>query len=622
MPGRKIASDKASLNARLESLEIYRQTMDVTPNLVVIMDRDLNVVAANKAFLRYFRRSAKAIVGQSISAIAGKGRHSSKLLPALRQCLKGKCARFETPHCNGKGEKRFFGAVYSPVCIRGKVIAILGILNDITQAKKTLESLSLSNQKLNSIVENAWDIIFHCDPKGNFTFVNNAGSSITGYTARKLLRMNLLDMIAPSFHAQAVKVLSKMAKGREIRQPQQIDFIHRDGHKVLVEVAWMPIRQSDSTIVIQGIGRDITSRRKVEASLAQHRKWIDMILDQSCDGISITEVTPKTGDPRGMILCNRRFVEMAGRPLEELMSRVVLGDICLPLEPILRSRQNHELFLQGKPFKSIRTWVRPDGKANVFERSVVPVTMGEKVYLVRFDRDATEINRTLYALHVDHSQLIQVVEEERRRLAKELHDSFGQDLTSTHLAISEALSSGWESMDVSLVERLRATSEKCQDMIRRVRALSHGLYPPALEALGLGVAIEQLAKESGKQIPTTFECRLKDPSARFDQDLETALFRVAQEATANALRHSHATAIRIRLTQKKDHLLLAILDNGVGFVATLVRGKGLGLRNMRERMIAQLSRVFVRSRPGRTAVIVRTSSHLVKRNRVLGGQQG
>ena len=182
-------------------------------------------------------------------------------------------------------------------------------------------------------------------------------------------------------------------------------------------------------------------------------------------------------------------------------------------------------------------------------------------------------------------RVIDTQEEERGRVARELHDSISQILVSVRYALDltqRRLSMGDERAGESLGKGISSLTTAIQE----VRRISRDLRPGTLDDLGLGPALKTLTDEFSERTGIRADLETVVFRNRLDDEAKTALFRVAQEALTNIERHSGATEVRVRLFGHRNGATLRIQDNGRGFHPDRARG-GLGLRNMEER-IAQL----------------------------------
>ena len=179
-------------------------------------------------------------------------------------------------------------------------------------------------------------------------------------------------------------------------------------------------------------------------------------------------------------------------------------------------------------------------------------------------------------------EVLEASERERRRIGHELHDGLGQRLTAASLA-TNALASALQTGASADAPRAEDIACQIREAIAETRALSHGLAPVGLEAGGLMNALAMLA-ETAKQsggVRAVFECAA--PVAVPDAEQATHLFRIAQEAVNNALKHAAPGEIRIGLEQREKSLTLEIEDDGNGLPEPLPADRGIGLRVMRHR---------------------------------------
>ena len=156
-----------------------------------------------------------------------------------------------------------------------------------------------------------------------------------------------------------------------------------------------------------------------------------------------------------------------------------------------------------------------------------------------------------------------------------------------------------------LVRALSGAIEKCVELIRQVRDICHGLYPPTLASFGLTTALRHLAE--GSVAPAPVMVRHSDglETARYPPDVEIALYRIAQEAVHNALKHSGASRIEINIACDSGALVLSVTDDGVGFDPAQSSGKGLGFISMIERARTVGGQFAAASRQGETRIEVR-----------------
>jgi PAS domain S-box-containing protein len=190
------------------------------------------------------------------------------------------------------------------------------------------------------------------------------------------------------------------------------------------------------------------------------------------------------------------------------------------------------------------------------------------------------------ALRQLSGRLMRTQDDERRRIARELHDSLGQELAAAKMTVDVIL----QQNSVEAKDHSARDASKCIDRaLQQVRTMSHLLHPPLLDEVGLASALrwylEGMTKRSG--IETSLEVRPTN-FVRLTPELETAIFRIVQEALTNVFRHSKATHSWVTLSRNADHVTVEIRDNGKGLDETVLKLRpgtvGIGIGGMRQRV--------------------------------------
>jgi two-component system sensor histidine kinase UhpB len=205
-------------------------------------------------------------------------------------------------------------------------------------------------------------------------------------------------------------------------------------------------------------------------------------------------------------------------------------------------------------------------------------------------------------------RLFEVQEEERRRLARDLHDDVGQALTALKIQLESLARGGGELAARSRVDEIVDT---VQHTLERVRQLSLSLRPPQLDDLGLAAALRSHLDRQARVAGLQAHFEMEGAPQEFPADTETACFRVAQEAINNVLRHARARNLWVRLFTAGGRLAISVRDDGRGFDIDAVRersagGGSLGLLGMEERMALAGGSFELRSAPGQGTVLLAT----------------
>lgn len=265
---------------------------------------------------------------------------------------------------------------------------------------------------------------------------------------------------------------------------------------------------------------------------------------------------------------------------------------------------------EGKSsFQSETEWVNLDGekKHSIIKLSFFPDPEKSEGHVLLSNVDVTDYKRAESALvnaeqrlRVLSRRLLQVQEEERRHIARELHDEIGQTLTAIKINL-QALQQNDE--PETFPQQLGNSINYLDDMLHRVRNLSLDLHPPMLDDLGLKAALRWLVDHEFGQSNIDVSFSSDSFDYRPGGQVETGCFRVAQEALTNVIRHARARSVAVQLTPESGVLHLIVGDDGVGFdvedkFQRAEKGKSFGLTGMKERVDMLGGRIEFRSTPG------------------------
>ena len=209
-------------------------------------------------------------------------------------------------------------------------------------------------------------------------------------------------------------------------------------------------------------------------------------------------------------------------------------------------------------------------------------------------------------------QVVQSQEDERAHLSRELHDSTSQMLVSIKLLMESAIARLGEAAPPALPKAL----ERLKAALGEVRNISHRLRPAELDVLGLPAALDHLGHEFGDSSGIALSVRVRgEEDQHLPDEIKTVLFRVTQEALTNIEKHANASRVSLWLAFGRGGLRLRIIDDGRGFKVDAMHHdpkRGIGLRNMRERLASIGGTLDVQSRPGRTQVVARVPASSVQ----------
>lgn len=339
--------------------------------------------------------------------------------------------------------------------------------------------------------------------------------------------------------------------------------------------------------------RTRSRRTRAESALRDSEERLRAILATAVEGII-------TIDERGLIESfNRAAERIFGYQAAEVIGKNV--SLLMPSP----HHEQHDSYLahyrrtgQAKIIGIGREVVgrRKDGTAFPMDLSVSEVRLAERRLFTGFVRDITERKRL-------EREILEISERERRRIGHDLHDGLCQHLAGMEM-MSQVLEQKLSPRSRDAARRAGEIAQNVREAISQTRSLARGLSPVTLESEGLRSALQELALSTEKIFGVV--CRLDcDPSVAVpDQAMATHLFRLAQEAVANAIKHGRAKRIALQLTRDQGRLILKVDDDGRGFPAKIARSKGMGLRIMQSRAGMMNGALAIERKPGGGASVI------------------
>jgi PAS domain S-box-containing protein len=467
----------------------------------------------------------------------------------------------------------------------GEIQEWIGICYDVTEQRNNEQQLRDSEERYRRLVEVAPDMIF-VHQNGKIIFMNPAGIRMLRVPGEEAVMGKLaVDFAHPDYHDIVRERMRQTAGGQRVPIMEQ-KLRRWDGTYVDVELGATGFMYQGQPVV-QVVARDITARLQAQEKLRASENRFHLLTRATTDIVYDWDM--KTNS----IWWNENLRLLFG--YEGNPEQLGIDFWTSLIHPDDAARVHASLFGaidEGKQFWADEyRFRRTDGSyANLLDRGyVVRDAEGKPVRMIGAMMDITDRKLTEQRLRDSREQLRaltghleQVREEERTRIAREIHDELGQALTGLKMDLS------WFGARLpnnpAFQDKSAAMLKLIDSTVHAVRRLSTELRPAILDNLGLIPAIEWLAQEFQKRTGITCEFVSADDDIVLDEDRMTALFRICQEALTNVTRYAQATSVHIILETDGKEILLRISDNGRGITDAEARGiKSFGLLGMRER---------------------------------------
>jgi PAS domain S-box-containing protein len=488
---------------------------------------------------------------------------------------------------------------------------LVGVMMDITHCRKAQEAVLQSEEQYRLLFQGNPHPMWVVDEETHaFLAVNDAATRHYGYSKEEFLGLTLMDIRSPE---EAHRMLEYLGTAKPGLNHAGV-WMHRkkDGTETEMEISFhgMAFAGRPARIVL---AQDVTERRRTEAALRESEARLHAVLDNSPAMIFLKDLDGR------YLHFNRQFERTFHRALGSAIGKTDL-ELFPPEEAALFRANDQKVVQAGVPMVFEEVARHDDGvhtslvaKFPLLDERGQPYAIGGIVTDIT-ERKQVESERTrLFSevltardrLQVLSRRLVEVQEAERRHIACELHDEIGQVLNALKLNLELAMQRPREEAP----PRMEMAQREVNRLIQRVRELSLDLRPALLDDLGLLPALlwhfERYTRRTGVQVKFThrgLEYR------RLPQDLETAAYRITQEALTNVVRHAKTQTVTVFCCIQREQLLLDIEDQGAGFdfTAGLAAGNSTGLSGMRERVTLLGGEIAFQSAPGQGTRILAT----------------
>jgi len=599
----RLAELKAN-SARLEeALRIAQERLTTFMNSAtdgfVLLDSSLSIIDINRNVLRRLGLQDKDVIGKKLTQLPVDF-NDAELHDKYRDVIKtGRPLIVD----NFSAGPKFENVVLNLRAFKvGDGIGI--IATNITKRKQAEDALKESERHYRLLAENATDIIWSMDMNIHCTYISPSVTDMLGYTVQEAMRLKIEDVIIAEPLTSVTDVLERKliaARAGEDKEsgpwPVEIELRHRNGSTIWTESTVTFLRNPDGELTgLLGITRDITERRRAQEPYLA-------LADSSPIGIYVVQ------DGRFQIVRYPQFHQLESYSEDELIGMNPSTLIHPEDRDIVK--ENVTKMLRGERLSPYEyRLINKNGEVRWIMERVVSIRLRGRQAVLGSFMDVTEQKAAEHEIRRSESQLrllsrrvIEVQEEERTRISRDLHDQLGQEVVmlkveaislAEHLEGHPQLQARANTM-VTLLDRLRASFQRIAVSIR----------PEILDELGLVKAIqlqaEDFERHSGISCPVdapTTEPHLSKPVA-------TAAYRIFQESITNVLKHAKASQAKVKVSVQNGSVTISVEDDGVGFdLKRLSDASALGLLGMRERARLAGGTLAIRGKLGKGAKVI------------------
>jgi len=589
-----IARDITERKTTEHRMREYEKAVEGVEEMIVVVDREYRYLVANRKFLSMRHLTREQVVGRFAHEVLNKGVFEAVVKEKLDECFQGKVVRFEMKYTYPELGERDISVSYFPIEGTTGVDRVACILQDITERKRAEEALRESEERLRLAAQAGKMYAFEWDVT-------------TDLLARSSEYVNVLDATEPRTLAQQ----QAMEKIHPDDRPKLLAAVARHSpENPTVDVTYRVLLPGKSPVWVKSSGRaffdregrilrvigmvaDVTDQKLAEEALRASEERLR--LAQQAARIGTFERNIRTG----VNTWTAEMESMYGLPPGGFgQTRTAFENLVHPDDRVEVIKLVDGALKTGQPTSGEWRVTWPDGSVHWIAGrwQALMDESGKPSRVVGVNIDVTERKQAEEALSGMTRKLVEAQEQERARIARELHDDINQRLALLAIELDQL---GEKRTDVpsEVRDRMHELEQMTEDISSRVYDLSLELHSSIPDSLGLMKGMRSWCREFGKRQKLEIAFKSHD-LPRLPQETSLCLFRVLQEALHNAAKHSGVKRIEVRLAKKSGEIHLIVSDSGQGFdIESAMQSPGLGLTSMQERVRLVGGTIVIDSKP-------------------------
>ncbi len=586
---RDITKRKRAEEALRESEEQFRAIFEQAADSIVLVDADTgmlmefnNMAHENLGYTREEFDKLKIPDFEVIESTEEIARHIEKI-------IKKGSDTFETKHRTKEGETRDVQVSSRAISHRGRNF-VQSVWRDITERKQAEKDLRESEERFRQFFENAPAYCYMISPEGIILDVNTSALKTLGYKKEEIVGEPLNTIYAPEMLTKVKQLFTRWAE-TELLKNEEIVIITKGGDRHTVLLSTDVVRDSDGKAVHSiSIQRDITERKRAEEEIIKLTQFQQSIIDNADVWLNVLD------DQGDVLVWNKAAEKISGYSKEEVLGHKKIWEWSYPDEKYRKEifGRYQEILSEGDVVESYETQIRcKNGENRIISWNSRNLLDGEgnPVGSIALGTDVTERKQAEAVVEESREQLQRlsihlqsVREEERKDVAREIHDELGQALSALKMDLTwmkGQLGSGKR----LLHDKIRAMTKLANTMIGMIKRLTSKLRPPVLDDLGVVAAIEWEVNEFQERYGIECKLAFEPKQIELNPDLSTAVYRIFQEVMTNVGRHARASMVHGNFKVSEDSLEIEIRDNGIGITKQQIAdSSSFGLIGIHERV--------------------------------------
>ena len=567
-----------------------------TQDAIMITDADGNILRVNHAFSSITGYSPEDVLGKNQSMMNSVHGNQNICIEMLQQSIHDDLWTGEV------FDKRKNGQIYpkwmTVTAVKNEQQEItrhVTIFSDITARKQIeKENLRESDLRFRGTLEQAAVGIAHATLDGHFRQLNQKFCKIVGYPRDELINMSYQDITFPADLDENFHFMQQLLAGEISTFTMEKRYVRKDRSMVWVNLTVSLLRDAGGASKYTiGVIEDITGRKQSETLVEQFGSLLQGSFNEIYlfDAYSLHFLLTSEGAEKNLGYSDDELSQLTLLDIRPLLTRESFEQLVAPL----RSGEQPSLF-----FETVHR--RKDGTTYPVEVRL-QLMHGEHPVFLAIIQDITERKQADMELDQSRKLLRELVaqsealrEEERKRVAREVHDELGQILTALRMEVS-LLRIEFGEQDAALLGKIKGVTELLDQSIQCTRDVVNNLRPVAMD-MGIVSAVKWLRDEFIKHTGTLCVLYAPEEEIHLDETLAVAAFRIVQESLTNVARYAEASKVEIFLEQDADNFSVTVNDNGKGFdYLAISNRKSFGLLGMRERALALGGAVNIYSAP-------------------------